>query len=176
MTSVYGDLILQDGAKVIDKSGTEIINSWEFFNLTLGVYLIPNIYLKEDPSLDVYKKTIPVSNCIVKKIGKSITIYIPPFSIKPITTGFNTEAITSLVIKGIPNSLKNTSVVNGGCAFVHPNGETFTFTRAYFQYDGTIPNVMDLIIEKKDILGGWGSAFYPNTAKTNGLCINYNLN
>ncbi|KAM9999496.1 hypothetical protein ACTFIY_004576 [Dictyostelium cf. discoideum] len=100
MTSVYGDLILQDGAKVIDKSGNRFGSPTKrFFNATVRV-------ATSETGPSIRTQIVPCSSITH---GGKIVINVYPFFM----VGGAELTNVLLAINGIPSDLVSTKPIMG---------------------------------------------------------------
>ncbi|KAM9974304.1 hypothetical protein ACTFIR_012825 [Dictyostelium discoideum] len=166
MTSVYGDLILQDGTKVINKSGSQILIKYpiEIYNLTLQVYLVPSGHESiDDPAHFVDKKTTSVPNDVANVVNSSI------YNLK----------IDTLVIQGIPDFLidKKKNSTYGSCTFIIPGGQLYNFPSSQFVDTETYDDVTQTFKRTIDLMytGGNGWSQQSTIARMCGCNGYYNL-
>ncbi|KAM9974303.1 hypothetical protein ACTFIR_012824 [Dictyostelium discoideum] len=103
MTSVYGDLILQDGAKIIDKSGNTYGGIQRFFPLTIRTSTSP---------IAGYSFQV---KCMATIYNKKVRLDIFPTH-QTMATGTYTNAF--FIIEGIPTDLLSKNPIIGMVIFL----------------------------------------------------------
>ncbi|KAM9974301.1 hypothetical protein ACTFIR_012822 [Dictyostelium discoideum] len=172
MTSVYGDLILQDGAKVIHKNGSVYGNqnyqSYEITTTTLDIFLYPK---EELLGAGINIVTSPVPNCVLIKKGKDVLIFIPPFSCPQSSPPYYTGYITCCGIRSIPNHMKfDTDAgyqdIKTVLSFIPDRERIHSFYFGAFETEG-------LIIQDIDNVNGW--TYTDSNMRSNGCVIKYTM-
>ncbi|KAM9957340.1 hypothetical protein ACTFIR_011879 [Dictyostelium discoideum] len=122
MSSVYGDLILQDGARIINKSGnvfTDFSQKITKGNLTLIIQL----------NIDTLTNDKTIAPCTFVQNSKNVTLYINPFTL----TSTDPVFAFFFTLSGIPKNFKPSldTKINGGVFLNDVSGNSFVFIDGY---------------------------------------------